>query len=90
MNAARRVSFARAVLLLGVVALGLWLLSVEFAVVGGGGSAADPAVRAAVAGRRTHAQAAVRSPDAWRTREWRREVDRHAAVLRRPMATEQN
>ena len=33
----RRVSFTRAVLLLGVVALGLWLLSVEFAVVGGVG-----------------------------------------------------
>ncbi|RLN17018.1 uncharacterized protein C2845_PM02G28950 [Panicum miliaceum] len=87
MNPARRVSFTRAVLLLGVVALGLWLLSVEFAVVGGGGSAADPAARAAVAGRRrTHAQAAARSPDAWRTREWRREVDRHAAVLRRHLA----
>ncbi|RCV45227.1 hypothetical protein SEVIR_9G440600v4 [Setaria viridis] len=83
MNPAGRVSFTRAVLLLGVVALGLWLLSVELAVVGGG---ADPAVRAAVAGRRTHAHAAVRSPDAWRTREWRRAVDRHAAVLRRHLA----
>jgi FkbM family methyltransferase len=86
MTTAGRVSFTRAVLLLGVVAFGLWLLSVELAVVGGGGKAADPAVRAAVAGRRTHAQAAVRSPDAWRTREWRRGVDRHAAVLRRHLA----
>ena len=33
---ARSVSFKSVVLLLGVVALGLWLLSVEFAVVGGG------------------------------------------------------
>jgi FkbM family methyltransferase len=73
-------------MLLAIGALGLCLLWVEFAVVGGGGMAADPAVRAAVAGRRTHAQAAVRSPDAWRGREWRQAVDHHAAVLRRHLA----
>ncbi|CAN6320327.1 unnamed protein product [Urochloa humidicola] len=92
MSAAGRVSLTRAVLLLGVVALGLWLLCVELAVVGGGGGSAadDPAVRAAAAGRRmrrTHAQlAAVRPPDAWRTREWRRDVNRHASILRRHLA----
>ncbi|CAN6313128.1 unnamed protein product [Urochloa humidicola] len=92
MSAAGRVSLTRAVLLLGVVALGLWLLTVELAVVGGGGGSAadDPAVRAAAAGRRmrrTQAQlAAVRPPDAWRTREWRRDVDRHASILRRHLA----
>ncbi|CAL4913976.1 unnamed protein product [Urochloa decumbens] len=88
---AGRVSLTRAVLLLGVVALGLWLLTVELAVVGAGGgsAAADPAVLPAAAGkrRRAHAQAVVRrSPDAWRTREWRRAVDRHAAVVRRHLA----
>ncbi|KAF8721384.1 hypothetical protein HU200_023096 [Digitaria exilis] len=87
MRPAGRVSFTRAALLLVAVALGLWLLTAEFAAVSGGGSGADPAFRAAVGGRRrTHAEAAVRSPDAWRTREWRRAVDRHAAVLRRHLA----
>ncbi|OEL32552.1 hypothetical protein BAE44_0006429 [Dichanthelium oligosanthes] len=88
MNPARRVSLTRAVLLLAVVALGVWLLCAELAVVGGGEGrvSTDPAIRATVAGRRTHAQAAVRTPAAWRTREWRRAVDRHAAVLRRHLA----
>ena len=85
MNPARRVSFTRVVLLLGIVALGA--LAPKLEVSGEGRGAADPVVRATMAGRRrTHAQAAVRSPDAWRTREWRREVDRHAAVLRRHLA----
>ncbi|KAJ1297552.1 hypothetical protein BS78_01G385200 [Paspalum vaginatum] len=82
MNHEGRGALTRAVLLLVVIALGLWLLCVEFTVVGGGGRTAD----AAVAGRRTHAQAAVRSPDAWRSREWRPAVDQHAAFLRRHLA----
>ena len=54
MNAARRVSFARAVLLLGVVALGA--LAPKREVSGEGRGAADPVVRATMAGRRrTHA-----------------------------------
>ncbi|KAF8683834.1 hypothetical protein HU200_044772 [Digitaria exilis] len=87
MRPAGRVSFTRAALLLGAVALVLWLLTAELAAVSGGGSGADPAFRAAVGGRRrTHAEAAVRSPDAWRTREWRQAVDHNAAILRRHLA----
>lgn len=75
-----RGALARGVLLLGVVALGLWLLCGELAVVGGRGTA-NPAIPTAVVGRKTYVQAAVGSPDAWRSREWRRAVDYHAAVL---------
>ncbi|KAL6902296.1 hypothetical protein ACP4OV_005172 [Aristida adscensionis] len=81
--AAGRGAVTRAVLLLGVVALGLWLLCREIAVVGGGGRAADPAI---ATGRKTLAQAAVGSPAAWRSREWRWAVERHAAVLGRHLA----
>ncbi|WVZ56630.1 hypothetical protein U9M48_007126 [Paspalum notatum var. saurae] len=86
MNQEGRGALTRAALLLVVIALGLWLVCVEFTIIGGGGRTADAAVRAAVAGRRTHAQAAVRSPDAWRSREWRRAVDQRAAFLRRHLA----
>jgi len=54
MNQARRVSFTRVVLLLGVVALGA--LAPKLEVSGEGRGAADPVVRATMAGRRrTHA-----------------------------------
>ncbi|KAL6648302.1 hypothetical protein ACP70R_012526 [Stipagrostis hirtigluma subsp. patula] len=86
MDPAGRGALTRAVLLLGVVALGLWLLCREIAVVGGGGATADPAVPTAVAGRKTTVQTAVRAPAAWRSREWRRAVEHHAAVLGRHLA----
>ncbi|XP_062213465.1 uncharacterized protein LOC133914365 [Phragmites australis] len=86
MGPAGRGALTRAVLLLSVVALGLWLLCGEFAVIGGGGRTTNPAVPTAVAGRKTNVQTAVGSPVAWRSREWRRAVDHHAAVLGRHLA----
>lgn len=76
-------------LLLGVAALALRLLYGAFVAVNGGGWAPYPAVPAAVVGRRTHVQAsaaAAGSPEAWRTREWRRAVEFHAEVLGRHLA----
>jgi FkbM family methyltransferase len=72
-------------LLLGVAALALRLLYGAFVAVGGGSSALYPSVPAAAAvGRRTYVQAG--SPEAWRSREWRRAVDFHAEVLGRHLA----
>ncbi|XP_047066125.1 uncharacterized protein LOC124674130 [Lolium rigidum] len=73
-------------LLLGVAALALRLLYGAFVAVGGGGGWAPyPAVPAAtVVARRTHVQAG--SPEAWRSREWRRAVDFHAEALGRHLA----
>jgi FkbM family methyltransferase len=71
MDPARRGALTRAVLI-GVVALGLWLLCLEFAVLGSGRRGAET---------RIHAQAAVVGPAKLRSREWRRAVDYHAAVL---------
>ncbi|KAL6657245.1 hypothetical protein ACP70R_005025 [Stipagrostis hirtigluma subsp. patula] len=75
-------------LLLAVAALALRLLYGAFLAVaapgGGGGWPLAPAVPAAVvAARTTYAQASssAGTPEAWRSREWRRAVDRHAAVL---------
>jgi SAM-dependent methyltransferase len=73
MGPVRRGALTRTVLI-GIVALGLWLLCLEFAVIGGGRSGAET---------RTHAQAVVVPPAAWRSRQWRRAVDYHAAVLGR-------
>ncbi|KAK3151352.1 hypothetical protein QOZ80_3AG0244790 [Eleusine coracana subsp. coracana] len=58
MDPARRGALTRAVLL-GVVALGLWLLFVEFAVLGGGGRAANPDVPTTMARTSSHAQQAA-------------------------------
>ncbi|GJN31198.1 hypothetical protein PR202_gb19563 [Eleusine coracana subsp. coracana] len=81
MDPARRGALTRAVLL-GVVALGLWLLFVEFAVLVGGGRAPNPDVPTTMARTSSQAQqATVFPPAAWRSREWRRAVDAHAAVL---------
>jgi FkbM family methyltransferase len=72
-------------LLLAVAALALRLLYGAFLAVSAGSTAwplrpatATAAASAAAAARRT---ADVPSPEAWRTRDWRRAVDFHAALL---------
>ncbi|KAL6896676.1 hypothetical protein ACP4OV_007248 [Aristida adscensionis] len=73
-------------LLLAVAALALRLLYGAFLAVAASGAAWPlyPAVPAAVvAGARTYAThaSAAGTPEAWRSREWRRAVEHHAAVL---------
>ncbi|CAN6220028.1 unnamed protein product [Urochloa humidicola] len=67
-------------LLLAVAALALRLLYGAFLAVSAGATA-WPLYPAAITTRRTHVQADVPSPEAWRTRHWRRAVDYHAALL---------
>ncbi|KAJ1255780.1 hypothetical protein BS78_K162900 [Paspalum vaginatum] len=77
----RRRSVLRRALLLAVAVLALRLLYGAFIAVSAGAAGWPLAVLPATAARRTHVQADVPSPDAWRTRDWRKAVDYHAAVL---------
>lgn len=77
----RRRSVLRPVLLLAVAALALRLLYGAFLAVSAGWPPYGAAVLPATAARRTYVHADVPSPDAWRTRDWRKAVDYHAAVL---------
>ncbi|CAM0145076.1 unnamed protein product [Urochloa decumbens] len=70
-------------LLLAVAALALRLLYGAFLAVSAAANASSlyPPAAVTAAARRTHVQADVPSPEAWRTRQWRRAVDYHAALL---------
>ncbi|OEL15355.1 SNF2 domain-containing protein CLASSY 1 [Dichanthelium oligosanthes] len=81
----RRCSHLRRALLLAVAALALRLLYGAFLAASSAAANAWPlypaAATATATARRTYVQADVPSPEAWRTRGWRRAVDYHAAVL---------
>ncbi|KAF8749373.1 hypothetical protein HU200_012711 [Digitaria exilis] len=68
-------------LLLAVAALALRLLYGAFLAVSSGAASWPLYPSAPVSARRTYVQADVPSPEAWRTRHWRRAVDYNAALL---------
>ncbi|CAD6222335.1 unnamed protein product [Miscanthus lutarioriparius] len=81
----RRCSLLRRLLLLAVAVLALRLLYGAFLAVSAGPAGWPlyrPAATTATTATRTHVvQADVPSPEAWRTRRWRRAVEYHAAVI---------
>ncbi|GJN33496.1 hypothetical protein PR202_gb22105 [Eleusine coracana subsp. coracana] len=78
--APRRCSLLKRALLLAVAVLALRLLYGAFLSVAGT-TTSWPLHPAAASVARTHVQADVGAPEAWRSRHWRKAVDYHAAVL---------